>query len=80
MFHRAGIAYKQVGLIQHPKKKRRGVVNGTFLGADVDGLIGRVSAPATGSDSCAFALPFSLGRAVPLRSFFLALSVLGSVF
>jgi hypothetical protein len=45
VFHRAGIAYKQVGLIQHPKKKRRGVVNGTFLGADVDGLAGRVSAP-----------------------------------
>ena len=44
VFERAGAAYKQVGLVQHPKKKR-GVTTGTFLGAEVDGLEGKVSAP-----------------------------------
>ena len=34
-----------MGLIQHPRKRRRGVTSGVFLGAEVDGLLGRVSAP-----------------------------------
>lgn len=45
VFERAGAAYLQVGLVQHPRKRRRGVTSGIFLGAEVDGLLGRVSAP-----------------------------------
>ena len=45
VFERAGEAYRQVGLVQHPRKRRRCVTSGTFLGAEVDGLKGRVSAP-----------------------------------
>lgn len=45
VFERAGLAYSQVGLIQHPRKRRRGVTTGVFLGAEVDGILGRVSAP-----------------------------------
>ncbi len=45
VFERAGAAYAQVGLIQHPRKRRRGVTSGVFLGAEVDGILGRVSAP-----------------------------------
>ena len=45
VLERAGAAYKRVGLIQHPKKKKRGVTAGTFLGAEVDGVEGKVSAP-----------------------------------
>eukprot|EP00435_Cladocopium_sp_Y103_P041501 s2013_g11.t1 len=45
VFERAGEAYLEVGLVQHPKKKHRGVLQGTFLGAEVDGDKGLVSAP-----------------------------------
>jgi len=45
VFSRAEGAYKRVGLVQHPKKKQRNVVAGTFLGAEVDGEKGLVSAP-----------------------------------
>ena len=45
IFERAGAAYRKVGLVQHPKKKKRGVTQGTFLGAEVDGIEGKVSAP-----------------------------------
>lgn len=47
VFSRAESAYKQVGLVQHPKKKQRGVTQGTFLGAEVDGRTGFVSSPRT---------------------------------
>lgn len=45
VFERAGQAYRQVGLVQHPKKRKRRVTSGIFLGAEIDGLKGRVSAP-----------------------------------
>ena len=45
IFESADSAYPAVGLVQHPKKKRRAVPSGIFLGADVDGLAGLVSAP-----------------------------------
>lgn len=45
VFKRAESAYRQVGLVQHQKKKRRCVTEGTFLGSEVDGKVGRVSAP-----------------------------------
>ena len=38
-------AYPTVGLVQHPKKRQRNITSGTFLGADVDGLSGLISAP-----------------------------------
>lgn len=38
-------AYRQVGLVQHPKKRKRNLTNSIVLGADFDGLSGRVSAP-----------------------------------
>ena len=38
-------AYQTVKLVQHPKKKQREVSQGVFLGAEVDGKIGFVSAP-----------------------------------
>ena len=45
VFRRSENAYKLVNLVQHPKKRRRDVISGTFLGAEIDGLTGRVSAP-----------------------------------
>ena len=45
VFDRAEEAYKVVGLVQHPRKKQRHVTEGTFLGAEVDGTVGIVSAP-----------------------------------
>ena len=45
VFDRATKAYAEVGLVQHPKKKRRGVQQGVFLGAEIDGDQGLVSAP-----------------------------------
>eukprot|EP00435_Cladocopium_sp_Y103_P010900 s2474_g2.t2 len=45
VFERAGEAYREVGLVQHPKKMRRGVQQGIFLGAELDGEAGLVSAP-----------------------------------
>ena len=38
-------AYKAVGLVQHDKKRKRNLVRGTILGADFDGIKGRVMAP-----------------------------------
>ena len=38
-------AYPAVGLVQHPRKQHRNVTAGTFLGADIDGVAGLVSAP-----------------------------------
>ena len=45
VFSKAETAYKTVGLVQHPKKKQRGVTSGIFLGAEIDGVAGFVSAP-----------------------------------
>eukprot|EP00435_Cladocopium_sp_Y103_P042939 s2396_g12.t1 len=45
VFERATEAYSEVGLVQHPKKKRREVQQGIFIGAEVDGAEGLVSAP-----------------------------------
>ena len=45
VFSRATAAYDAVHLVQHPKKKRRGLLEGTFLGAEIDGDAGLVSAP-----------------------------------
>ena len=45
VFTQAEKAYQIVGLVQHPNKKKRQVTSGIFLGAEVDGLLGRVSSP-----------------------------------
>ena len=45
VFSRSEAAYRNVGLVQHPKKKQRGVSEGVFLGAEVNGDLGFVSAP-----------------------------------
>ena len=45
IFAASEIAYKRVGLVQHPKKRKRGQTEGIILGADFDGLIGKVMAP-----------------------------------
>jgi hypothetical protein len=45
VFDLAGRAYSAVGLIQHEQKRKRNQVEGTILGADFDGLKGRVMAP-----------------------------------
>lgn len=45
VFGASEIAYKQVGLIQHEKKRKRNLTQGTILGADFDGKKGRVMAP-----------------------------------
>ena len=45
IFEGADRAYPAVGLVQHPKKRQRNVTKGTFLGADVDGVVGLISAP-----------------------------------
>ena len=45
IFEKAAQAYRQVGLVQHEKKRKRQLSCGTSLGADVDGLAGVVSAP-----------------------------------
>ena len=45
MFEHAQDAYRKVGLIAHPGKARRHQTHGTILGADLDGVRGRVSAP-----------------------------------
>ena len=45
VFDHAAIGYKAVGLIQHEKKRKRDQTQGTILGADFDGLTGRVMAP-----------------------------------
>ena len=45
VFKNAEVAYKKVGLIQHERKRKRLCTNGTILGADFDGVKGRVMAP-----------------------------------
>ena len=45
VFQSAQRAYKKVGLVAHPGKARRNETQGTILGADFDGIKGRVSAP-----------------------------------
>jgi len=45
VFAASETAYKRVGLIQHPKKRKRGLTKGIILGADFDGEKGRVMAP-----------------------------------
>ena len=45
IFTRAQTAYQQVGLIQQEKKRKRYKTQGTILGADFDGVEGRVMAP-----------------------------------
>lgn len=45
VFAGAEAAYAQVGLVQHPRKRRRHAQHGIFLGAEIDGNLGRVSAP-----------------------------------
>ena len=47
IFKTSSLAYPKVGLVlvQHPKKQRRNVTSGIFLGADCDGRAGLISAP-----------------------------------
>eukprot|EP00439_Symbiodinium_sp_Y106_P029376 s2811_g3.t1 len=45
IFEAAAPAYEQAGLVQHPDKRRRHIYQGTFLGAELDGIQGRISAP-----------------------------------
>ena len=45
VFREANAAYERVGLKSHPKKRRRNETVGTLLGADFDGVVGRVCAP-----------------------------------
>lgn len=45
IFEKAAVAYKAVGLIQQEKKQRRNETSGVILGADFDGLAGKVMAP-----------------------------------
>ena len=45
VFEQATRAYEQVGLVSHPGKRQRQVKSAVVLGAEVDGELGRVSAP-----------------------------------
>ena len=45
VFEAASRAYKRVGLIQQERKQKRNETSGILLGADFDGLKGRVMAP-----------------------------------
>ena len=45
IFRDAESAYATVRLVQHPRKRKRSETSGIYLGADVDGLAGFVSAP-----------------------------------
>ena len=45
VFDQSQRAYSKVGLVAHPGKARRRESKGTILGADFDGVRGRVSAP-----------------------------------
>ena len=45
VFANSDMAYQQVGLTSHPGKRQRQVPQATVLGAEVDGVEGRVSAP-----------------------------------
>ena len=45
VFRQAEAAYSQVHLTAHPGKRQRQVCHATVLGAEIDGVAGRVSAP-----------------------------------
>ena len=45
VFQDAAVAYKTVGLVQHARKQQRNKTEGIILGADFDGIKGRVMAP-----------------------------------
>ena len=45
VFRDASVAYKSVGLVQHARKQQRNKTEGIILGADFDGVRGRVMAP-----------------------------------
>ena len=45
VFSAAEKAYQHVGLVQHPRKRKRNQTQGALLGADFDGKAGRVMAP-----------------------------------
>ena len=45
VFEQSNRAYSKVGLVSHPGKQRRFETEGVLLGADLDGIAGRVSAP-----------------------------------
>ena len=45
VFEAANAAYQDVGLTAHPGKRQRRATNAVVLGAEVDGVRGRVSAP-----------------------------------
>ena len=45
VFEQANVAYTQVGLTAHPGKRQRQVTTAVVLGAEVDGIAGRVGAP-----------------------------------
>ena len=45
VFDQSNKAYSKVGLVSHPGKQRRFETEGVLLGADLDGIAGRVSAP-----------------------------------
>lgn len=68
VFTKASAAYKAVGLVQHPKKKKRNVTSGIFLGAEVDGIAGKVSAPRHRIGLC-YALLLLLARVFVPRNF-----------
>lgn len=45
VFRNAECAYRKVGLVQHEKKRKRNETQGVILGADFDGIAGKVMAP-----------------------------------
>ena len=45
VFAASEVAYKKVGLVQHERKRKRNTTEGIILGADFDGVRGRVMAP-----------------------------------
>ena len=45
VFSNAESAYRKVGLVQHEKKRKRNETQGVILGADFDGIAGKVMAP-----------------------------------
>ena len=45
VFQRADAGYTRAKLVQHQGKRWRGVTTGTFLGCEVDGLLGFAGAP-----------------------------------
>lgn len=47
VFEQANRAYAKVGLVSHPGKQRRCETKGVILGADFDGIKGKVCAPRT---------------------------------